>query len=154
MNTKNTREILEIVQQIFSTKIPFNNLLGLKLETLDIDNAKITFEMRDELVGNFIHGILHGGVISATLDVMGGFTAFLGILRKMEDRSYEEKIERFSRLGTIDLRIDYLRPGKGKLFIATGSVLRTGNKVAVTRMELHNDENKLIALGTGTYLVG
>lgn len=32
--------------------------------------------------------------------------------------------------------------------------MRTGNKVAVTRMELNNDSGVLIAVGTGTYLVG
>ncbi|MGH9388979.1 MAG: thioesterase family protein, partial [Vicinamibacteria bacterium] len=31
---------------------------------------------------------------------------------------------------------------------------RSGNKVAVTRMELHNDEDSLIAVGTAAYLVG
>jgi acyl-coenzyme A thioesterase PaaI-like protein len=32
--------------------------------------------------------------------------------------------------------------------------MRTGRKVAVTRMELHNDERVLVAVGTGTYIVG
>ena len=57
------------------------------------------------------------------------------------------------KMSTIDLRIDYLRPGRGKAFIADGKILRIGNKVAVTRMELHNDEGKLIAVGTGTYIL-
>ncbi len=56
--------------------------------------------------------------------------------------------------GTIDLRIDYLLPGKGRYFIASGSILRIGNKVAITRMELHNDEQRLIAAGSGTYMLG
>jgi acyl-coenzyme A thioesterase PaaI-like protein len=32
--------------------------------------------------------------------------------------------------------------------------LRTGARVAVTRMEMRNDADKLIAVGTGTYTVG
>lgn len=59
-----------------------------------------------------------------------------------------------SRTATTDLRIDYLRPGLGKHFIATGSILRAGNKVAVSRMDLHNEERAYIATATGTYLVG
>ena len=47
----------------------------------------------------------------------------------------------------------HLRPGVGDHFIATGYALRTGNKVAVTRMELHNNERQLIAVGTGAYVV-
>ena len=62
--------------------------------------------------------------------------------------------ERFSRVGTIDLRVDYLRPGLGDFFIGTGSIIRAGNKVTVVRMELHNNEEQMIAVGTGTYIVG
>jgi acyl-coenzyme A thioesterase PaaI-like protein len=50
--------------------------------------------------------------------------------------------------------VDYLRPGKGTEFLATGVVMRAGRKVAVTRMEMHSDAGVLIAVGTGTYIVG
>jgi len=52
------------------------------------------------------------------------------------------------------MRVDYLRPGKGNRFKSTGTVMRTGNRVAVTRMELSNEKNVLIAVGTGAYIVG
>ena len=55
---------------------------------------------------------------------------------------------------TIDLRVDYLRPGKGAWFDASAEVIRTGKRVVVTRMEMLNDESTLIAVGTGTYIVG
>ena len=60
----------------------------------------------------------------------------------------------FTYVGTIDMRVDYLRPGRGKYFIGTGYVLRVGKKIAVTRMDLHNEQEVLIATGTGTYNVG
>lgn len=143
-----------IVESVFTDKIPFNRLLGLSVESIEEDQAKFRFDMRQELIGNYIRRTLHGGVISSTLDVTGGMVAFLGILKRMQDSSDEEKIARFSKLGTIDLRIDYLRPGLGQFFVSSGFVLRTGSRVAVTRMELHNDERNLIAVGTGTYIVG
>lgn len=155
METKNTdANVLEIVESVFTDKIPFNRLLGLSVESIDEDQAKFRFDMRQELIGNYIRRTLHGGVISSTLDVTGGMVAFLGILKRMQDSSDEEKMARFSKLGTIDLRIDYLRPGLGQFFVSSGFVLRTGSRVAVTRMELHNDERNLIAVGTGTYIVG
>lgn len=146
--------VLTIVESVFTDKIPFNRLLGLSVESIEEDQAKFRFDMRQELIGNYIRRTLHGGVISSTLDVTGGMVAFLGILKRMQDSSDEEKIARFSKLGTIDLRIDYLRPGLGQFFVSSGFVLRTGSRVAVTRMELHNDERNLIAVGTGTYIVG
>lgn len=145
---------LAAVVGAFEDKIPFNRFLGLHFEAVERDHARLGFEMRDELVGNFLRGSLHGGVISAALDTIGGLVAFLSVLKRVDAKSLEEGVARLARIGTIDLRVDYLRSGVGRRFAATGSVLRTGNKVTVTRMELHNDEGTLIAVGTGTYLVG
>jgi len=149
-----TEKLLQLLKEITEEKIPFNKLIGMKIETLDLDKIGIRFEMSPELVGNFTRGNLHGGVISSVLDVTGGMVAWTGIMKKMEGQSFDEISERFNKIGTIDIRVDYLRPGLGEYFIATGSILRTGNKVSVTRMELHNDKGILIAVGTGTYVVG
>ena len=148
-----TEKLLQLLKEITEEKIPFNKLIGMKIETLDLDKIGIRFEMRTELVGNFTRGNLHGGVISSVLDVTGGMVAWIGIMKKMEGQSFDEISERFNKIGTIDIRVDYLRPGLGEYFIATGSTLRTGNKVSVSRMELHNDKGILIAVGTGTYVV-
>ncbi|MBT5086884.1 MAG: thioesterase family protein [Deltaproteobacteria bacterium] len=145
---------MQLLKEITEEKIPFNKLIGMKIETLDLDKIGIRFEMSPELVGNFTRGNLHGGVISSVLDVTGGMVAWTGIMKKMEGQSFDEISERFNKIGTIDIRVDYLRPGLGEYFVATGSTLRTGNKVSVTRMELHNDKGILIAVGTGTYVVG
>ena len=149
-----TEKLLQLLKEITEEKIPFNKLIGMKIETLDLDKIGIRFEMSPELVGNFTRGNLHGGVISSVLDVTGGMVAWIGIMKKMEGQSFDAISERFNKIGTIDIRVDYLRPGLGEYFIATGSTLRTGNKVSVTRMELHNDKVILMAGGTGTYVVG
>lgn len=141
-------EFNELVRAV-EAQIPFNRVLGLHLDELGEGSARITFDMRDELVGNFSKGVLHGGVISGTLDVVGGMAAMMA-----EPGDPAHKImERWSYLGTIDMRVDYLRPGAGERFVATGRVIRSGRKVCVTRMELHNEVDTLIATGTGTYIV-
>ncbi len=151
-NEENWKQILSQVKHTFEEQVPFNKLLGLKIDRLDLECVKVRIEKDDHHVGNFVHGILHGGVIAAVLDVTGGLTAFVSLLQKMGDASVQEKMERLAKFGTIDLRVDYLRPGKGKHFTAEGTILRTGKKIAVTRMELHNDTGHMIAVGTGTYL--
>ena len=75
--------------------------------------------MRDELMGNFNRGMLHGGVISSVIDATGGLAASIGIQEKMRGKTLEAKLEKSSRISTIDLRVDFLRPGLGKRFIAT-----------------------------------
>nr|WP_298138846.1 thioesterase family protein [uncultured Pseudomonas sp.] len=139
---------------LFFERIPFNRMLGIELDELSAERVMMHLPMKPELIGNFVHGILHGGVIASLLDVAGGAMALIGAFDKHRHLSAEERMARLSKLGTIDLRIDYLRPGRGERFTATAMLLRSGNKVAVVRSELHNDEGTLVAVGTGTYLCG
>ncbi len=133
---------------------PFNEFLGLKVISLSNADFCMGIESRPELIGNKLKGILHGGVISAILDITGSVIAVTGVMKKTKGRSIEEVIKHSTKIGTIDLRVDYLKPGAGKYFRATGSLLRIGSAVCVTRMELRNDQEQLIAVGTGTYKVG
>jgi uncharacterized protein (TIGR00369 family) len=146
-------DAMQLLQSIYE-KIPFNSVLGLSIRELDVTKAIIQFQMQEKLIGNYIQRTLHGGVISSVLDVTGGITASLGVIQKCAGASLEEVTRRISMVGTIDLRVDYLRPGRGDSYAAEGAVMRTGNKVSVTRMELYNDQRVLIAVGTGTYIVG
>ena len=141
------------IKDIFENKLPFNRILGIEVLDLEGGAPRLGIRMRDDLVGNYMRGSLHGGVISAVIDVTGGLAAFLSLHRKGEHEAREARIERFSKLGTIDLRIDYLRPGLGNRFESVGHVLRAGHKVAVTRIELQNDQDQLIAVGTGAYVI-
>ena len=100
------------------------------------------------------HRVVSGGgrarAGSASAGVVGGDDP----LTRHETISEDELRQRLSRMGTIDLRVDYLRPGRGERFTATSSLLRAGNKVAVARVELHNEEQLYIASATATYMVG
>ncbi len=147
--------IIKMICKIYEEKIPFHKLLGMRVGSLnEEDPVSIKLEMRQELIGNYAQQTLHGGAISSILDTIGGLTATVGLLKEMSTFDAKKIEKRITRLGTIDLRVDYLRPGKGKFFLATGAIMRIGKKVAVTRMELHNEQDLLIAVGTGTYLVG
>ena len=152
-DSSDDQALFAMITEIFNAKIPFNKVLGLTVAAISFDRVEIVFDMRDELIGNYMRGTLHGGVISSVIDVTGGLAAFMGLQRRMSDKSLEAKLARFGRLGTIDLRVDYLRPGLGQRFSCEGYTLRTGNKVAVTRIELNNDRQELIAVGTGSYIV-
>ena len=147
-------EVYGLIQQLFSEQIPFHRLIGLDVTDLSPTAVRICVEMKPELVGNPFFQILHGGVTASLLDAAGGMIAMANVVEGMDDLTGESLQKRLIKLGTIDIRVDYLRPGKGQSFVATGRVIRQGSKVAVTRMELHNDEGEVIALGTATYMVG
>jgi uncharacterized protein (TIGR00369 family) len=147
-------DLLKLLHDIYENQMPFNRLLGIQILSLDMQDICVRVDKKPEFIGNYVKDILHGGVISSVIDLTGGIIASVGVLKRMEGSPIEEIISQFTRMGTIDLRVDYLRAGRGNYFLTRGSVLRTGNKVAVIRTEFRNDENLLIAAGTGTYLVG
>ena len=143
-------DYIALVSNIIENHIPFNKVLGLRLESMDPKAPKLAFDMRPELVGNSRRGILHGGVISAVLDATGGFAIMLALAKEPKPG---EKLS-FPNMGTIDLRVDYLRPGRGKHFVSSAKVVRLGNRIAVTHMELTNDDGELISTGAAAYVVG
>lgn len=149
-----TNEILAKATSLIIKYPPFLEFLGITVEPLDTDSLCIKLAMRDELCGYPGDGALHGGVISAMIDIVGGTVVAWNLLKDNKEQDMQEQIKRLQKMSTVDLRVDYLRPGKGEMFTATASVLRTGKKLAVTRMELYNDKQCLIAVGTGTYTLG
>lgn len=153
-DAKNKTEQIKLQQlsQAF-TEIPFNRMLGLKLDHLSLDHVIMSFSMKNELIGNFLYGILHGGVISSVLDMAGGMTVMTTAIHKHPECSVEQLAEIIGKCSTIDLQISYLRPGKGDRFSAKAWLTKSGNKISFARMELHNQDEVLIATGSGTYLL-
>jgi uncharacterized protein (TIGR00369 family) len=146
-------EFINRLKLIFEEKISFNKVIGLRIDTLQANGATAHIDMRPELVGHYAHQRLHGGVISATLDAMGGLAVMAAIGARHLDETPDARLMRFAKLGTIDLRIDYLRPAVGPRFMARAEVLRLGSRVASTRMEFFDAEQRLLSTGAGAYIV-
>jgi len=143
----------EALRDLCEDKITFNKTLGLQLESLGPEGPIVRFDMRPELVGHYLYGRLHGGVISATLDLAGGLACMLAQSRKHQNETAEQILQRFAKLGTIDLRIDYLRPGIGKRFYASALVTRLGGRIGSTQMRLESDAGTIIATGAASYVI-
>ena len=139
--------------ELFESRIAFNRILGLQVLSCDPRAPRLRFDMQPSFVGQYQSGRLHGGVISAVLDATAGFALMCAIGEHFSDEATAQILTRFSRMGTIDLRIDYLRQGLGQHFVATANVTRLGGRVGSTQMALHNDQGVLIATGAGAYVV-
>ncbi len=146
-------KLVHAVRDLFEHKITFNEFLGFHVEELTADEVKIAFAMRPELVGHYLYGRLHGGVISSVLDATGGLASMWAMAEYYSDETAAATMERFAKLGTVDLRIDYLRQGIGQRFVATARMVRLGRRIASTQMQLTNEVDKLIATGAATYIV-
>ena len=134
-------------------EIPFNKMLGLELDNANPQQLILRFNMKNELIGNFYQGILHGGVISSVLDMAGGMAVMLSALEKHPHASQAELLNIIGHCSTVDLQISYINPGRGKFFTATASLIKSGNFISFTRSELFNDTEQLIAHAHASYLL-
>lgn len=140
-------------REIFEEKIVFNQTLGLKIDQLAPLNCRAHILMKPSLVGHFAYNRVHGGVISASLDAMGGLAVMCAMGAQHHEEPALERLKRFAKLGTIDLRVDYLRPAIGEKFILKAEVLRLGSRVASTRMEFCAEDGTLLSAGAAAYIV-
>ena len=146
-------EFVDALRLLFEEKIVFNQVLGLKVISITPDKVAARIDMKPQLVGHYSYNRVHGGVISACLDAMGGLACMAAIGARHMDEAPLQRVHRFSKLGTIDLRIDYLRPGISEHFELRAEVLRLGSRVASTRMEFLGADGKLLSTGAGAYIV-
>ena len=146
-------EFIAQLKHIFQEAIVFNTVLGLKIDSITPERVVAHIDMQPKLVGHFNYNRIHGGVISAGLDAMGGLAVMAAIGARHMDEPPAQRLLRFSKLGTIDLRIDYLRPGISERFELRAEVMRLGSRVASTRMEFLAADGKLLSTGAGAYIV-
>jgi uncharacterized protein (TIGR00369 family) len=132
----------ERVRWFMAEVIPFNRVLGIEVVELRSGFARFEVPFRNELIGDPSRPALHGGVISAVVDACGGAAALTLVPPP-------------GVVSTIDLRVDYLRPGEPQRLACESSVTRLGNRVASVDSRVFHTEapDRLIATGKAVYNV-
>lgn len=143
----------QYLRTLFEEQIVFNRLLGLKMLDVGPDWFSCGMDMRPDLIGNFLHDRLHGGVISAVLDVIAGMACIVALGNRHRDQPLDQRMAHFDKLGTIDLRVDYLRPAVSERFEARARVTRLGSRLANTQMEFFSGSGQLLATGSAAYII-
>jgi uncharacterized protein (TIGR00369 family) len=130
------KEFLKFIEEL----VPFNKFLGIQITRADEGFMRLELPFRPEFIGDQSRPALHGGVISTLVDTCGGFAVWTKI--SLEDR-----------VSTIDLRVDYLSPGAPEALIAEATVVRVGNRVAVTDIRCFqpSDPSRTVATGKAVY---
>ena len=122
-------------------RIPFNRLLGMKVTRLSKGRAVCEVPFRRDLIGDIFRPAIHGGVVSTLIDATRGAPRV-------------RPIDPVDRISTVDMRVDYLRPGAEATVIADAEVVRMGNRVCVVRVVVHQgDPAQAIADGRCVYNV-
>jgi uncharacterized protein (TIGR00369 family) len=132
----------ELYFNIFNELIPFNKYIGLELTELTDGSAKAVVPFKPQLVGDSRIQAIHGGVISAAMDAVGGI-AGIATLTSMEDK-----------IVTVDMRVDYIRSARNTSLIIEARIVRSGNKIITTNMQVFAEsDGTLVAGGRGVYHV-
>jgi uncharacterized protein (TIGR00369 family) len=135
-------QLVAALRHFMCELIPFNRHLGLDITVLEEGFARVELPFRPELIGDPSRPAIHGGVIAALIDATGGAAiATLGTAR--------------DKISTIDMRVDYLRPGSEQRMVCDATVTRMGGRVASVDMKVYHPQapGELIATGKGVYNV-
>lgn len=135
-------EALEVVRRFMQEQIPFNAFLGVQVDALEGSRARLRVPFRPEFIGDPFRKALHGGVISAVIDTAGGAAVWT-------------TVDPLARLSTIDLRVDYLLPGRPEDLVVEAWVIRSGRRVGVASARAFHDSapDQVIAEGKGVYYI-
>ena len=127
--------------EFFENGIPFNAHVGMRVEALQTGRCTLRLPFRPEWVGDPFRPALHGGLMSTLADAAGGLAVF-------------STVDQLGRVSTVDMRIDFLRPGLLEDLWCEAWVVRAGNRVAVTTMRVFQKDGAHVPVeGRGVYNV-
>lgn len=102
------------------------------------DRGEAIFEMPYQQKFDHALGETHGGIIATLLDNAGWFTVAA---------HYKKWVV------TVDFQTRILEAAGKNDLVSRGRLVRAGNTLAVAEMEVRTREGKLIAVGSGSFMV-
>ncbi|MGG1663579.1 PaaI family thioesterase [Brevibacillus sp. NRS-1366] len=143
--TEDERKILELAVQAIRQKRERNSayvsgFLGSKGEFVDDEKQTYRFDVPLTTYMHNSGGAVHGGILATLIDsAMGSL-----INRSLPPTEYAV---------TTELKINYLRPGKGERLRAEATFLHRGQTLVVMESTIYDERSKRVAHGTGTFIV-
>lgn len=99
---------------------------------IQVHQMAITDELRNR------YSMLHGGITGTFIDTAMGSTVFI-----------EGGTER--KAVTLDLKINFIAPGKDGILTAKTETIRMGKTIVVLETKVYDESNHVIASASGTY---
>lgn len=124
---------------------PHGQALGIELVGEDGGKLYVKVPYADHLVGDPDTGVIHGGVITATLDNASGWCV------RLNDQWVEG-----NSMATLDLRIDYMKPAEPHedLLVMAECYKITRNIAFVRAVAYQGDPDDPVASSVATFMTG
>ncbi len=100
-------------------------------------NIKMEAPWREEFISNPDRRFVHGGILAMLLDTAG---------------SYAVATLSGAPAQTVDMRVDFLRPGFEAQMIVEAKLIRYGRTLAIVDASVSNPDNQLLASGRMVFL--
>lgn len=124
----------------FLQRVPYVRFLGMRAD-LAGDEMTAVLPFADHLIGNTLLPALHGGVLGAFLEMTA-----------LAQLSVVQPSERVHK--TIDVTIEYLRPGRPVTTYARADLRKVGRRIANVHVEAWQDQReKPVAALRGHFLL-
>jgi len=140
MEDRDTVELERKTQQLqeLYDRSPLHRVLHMQLASIGQGAATVVLDSSEASQNRMGH--LHGGAVSTMIDSAIA-QAILSLLP--EEGS----------MNTIELKVNYLIPGRGTAFRAEGNVIRLGKSTAVGMATIYDTQDEAVAVGLGTFSV-
>ena len=114
----------------------FTHLVGTALSSAEEGRAEVSLRAEERHLNP--SGTVHGGVISTLIDV--SMAEALNTMTEEDEQPF-----------TIQITVNYMRPGKPGTLTSTAEVRKGGERITIVEAEVVQEEDEVIALATGTY---
>ncbi len=115
----------------------FRELVGTEVSSSEEGRAVVNLQAEERHLNP--NGTVHGGVVSTLVDV-----SMAEALRTMTQEGQSPV--------TIEIKVNYLEPGKPGMLTSTAQVRKGGKRVTIVEAEVLQEESgEVVALATGSY---
>ncbi len=122
---------------MFEEKPSLNKYLGLHLEAAGPGWARMRLLLQPDVMNPF--GAAHGGSVCALIDSAAGSAIAAGTIP-------DDRIR-----GTIDMQVHFLERARGLYLLAEGKMVRAGRSIAIAQVDVFDDAQVRVAMGTATF---
>lgn len=116
----------------------FGELIGMHFEILKDQSVVYHLKLSEKHLATSISA--HGGVIASLMDGALGVASLVNVA------------ERGKVVSTVELKLNFLAPAKvNDELLAKANVIQAGNRLIYTECTITNQDNVIIAKGSGTF---
>lgn len=112
---------------------------NLSLQVISPGHIEYTMQIENKHMA--LNNVVHGGAIAGLMDAVLSVAAFSAVEKEG------------MHVSTVEFKINYLKPVSESIKLkGIGKVLKLGKRLIVTKGEIFDNENNMIAIGTGTII--